>query len=207
MIELSLQNPAFAPMVRTALIGQPDAVLLVEFSGADKAALVRKLDQLVELMGDLGLPGSVVRDDRRRAAEEPVGSAQGRPEHHDEPQGRRQAGELHRGLRRAAGAPGRIHRRADAGVPQARQQGHLVRARLGRHAARAAHPGHAARGRAQDARDRRGSLGAGAQVQGRLQRRARRRPVPRRVDRVAVRPADQRGLRARSSSCSTRSTC
>ncbi len=61
MIELSLQNPAFAPVIRTAVIGQPDAVLLVEFSGSDKAALVRKLDQLVELMGDLGLPGSVVR--------------------------------------------------------------------------------------------------------------------------------------------------
>ena len=61
MIDLSLQNPAFAPIIRSAVIGQPDAVLLVEFSGPDKAALVRKLDQLVELMGDLGLPGSVVR--------------------------------------------------------------------------------------------------------------------------------------------------
>jgi Fe-S oxidoreductase/FAD/FMN-containing dehydrogenase len=61
MIELSLQNPAFAPVIRTAVIGRPDAVLLVEFSGDDKAALVRKLDELVELMGDLGLPGSVVR--------------------------------------------------------------------------------------------------------------------------------------------------
>ncbi|MES3001907.1 MAG: FAD-binding and (Fe-S)-binding domain-containing protein, partial [Pseudomonadota bacterium] len=61
MIDLSLQNPAFAPIIRTAVIGQPDAVLLVEFSGTDKARLVRKLDELVELMGDLGLPGSVVR--------------------------------------------------------------------------------------------------------------------------------------------------
>jgi len=61
MIELSLQNPAFAPVVRTAVIGRPDAVLLVEFAGDDKAALVRHLDRLVELMGDLGLPGSVVR--------------------------------------------------------------------------------------------------------------------------------------------------
>jgi FAD/FMN-containing dehydrogenase/Fe-S oxidoreductase len=61
MIELSLQNPAFAPVIRTAVIGRPDAVLLVEFSGDEKSALVRKLDELVELMGDLGLPGSVVR--------------------------------------------------------------------------------------------------------------------------------------------------
>jgi FAD/FMN-containing dehydrogenase/Fe-S oxidoreductase len=60
MIELSLQNPAFAPTVRTALIGQPDAILLVEFSGQSKADLLPKIRQLVELMGDLGLPGSVV---------------------------------------------------------------------------------------------------------------------------------------------------
>ena len=60
MIELSLQNPAFAPTVRTALIGQPDAILLVEFSGNSKAELAPKIKQLVELMGELGLPGSVV---------------------------------------------------------------------------------------------------------------------------------------------------
>ncbi|MFC5522009.1 FAD-binding and (Fe-S)-binding domain-containing protein [Polaromonas jejuensis] len=60
MIELSLQNPAFAPTVRTALIGQPDAILLVEFSGNSKAELTPKIKQLVELMGELGLPGSVV---------------------------------------------------------------------------------------------------------------------------------------------------
>lgn len=60
MIELSLQNPAFAPTVRTALIGEPDALLLVEFAGNDKALLQRKLRELQELMGDLGLPGAVV---------------------------------------------------------------------------------------------------------------------------------------------------
>jgi FAD/FMN-containing dehydrogenase/Fe-S oxidoreductase len=60
MIELSLQNPAFAPTVRTALIGRPDAILLVEFSGKSKSELAPKMRQLVELMGDLGLPGSVV---------------------------------------------------------------------------------------------------------------------------------------------------
>ena len=60
MIELSLQNPAFAATVRTALIGEPEAILLVEFSGNSKAELTPKIRQLVELMGDLGLPGSVV---------------------------------------------------------------------------------------------------------------------------------------------------
>lgn len=61
MIELSLRNPAFEPTVRASLIGRPDALLLVEFAGADRAALAHKLRQLEELMGELGLPGSVVR--------------------------------------------------------------------------------------------------------------------------------------------------
>ena len=39
MIDLALSNPAFAPTVRTALVGQPDAILLVEFSGDDRDAL------------------------------------------------------------------------------------------------------------------------------------------------------------------------
>ena len=60
MIELSLANPAFRPTVETALIGRPDAILLVEFSGDDKSMLLRQLKDLVALMGDLGLPGSVV---------------------------------------------------------------------------------------------------------------------------------------------------
>ncbi len=60
MIELALQNPAFAPTMAKALVGRPEAILLVEFAGSDRAALLPKLQQLVELMGDLGLPGSVV---------------------------------------------------------------------------------------------------------------------------------------------------
>ncbi|MBO9647582.1 MAG: FAD-binding protein [Variovorax sp.] len=65
MIELSLANPAFKPTVETALIGRPAAILLVEFSGSDKASLLPRLKDLVDLMGELGLPGSVVemRDD------------------------------------------------------------------------------------------------------------------------------------------------
>ena len=61
MIELSRANPAFRPVIETALIGAPEAILLVEFAGAEKAPLLRRLDDLVTLMGDLGLPGSVVR--------------------------------------------------------------------------------------------------------------------------------------------------
>jgi len=61
MIELSRANPAFRATIDAALIGEPEAILLVEFSGDDKAALLRQLDALVELIGDLGLPGQVVR--------------------------------------------------------------------------------------------------------------------------------------------------
>ncbi len=60
MIELSLANPAFAPTIRTALIGKPEAILLVEFSGENKESLRPKLRDLVALMGDLGLPNSVI---------------------------------------------------------------------------------------------------------------------------------------------------
>ncbi len=60
MIELARANPAFRTVIEAALIGAPDAILLVEFSGDDSAALRRQLKALVELMGDLGLPGSVV---------------------------------------------------------------------------------------------------------------------------------------------------
>lgn len=60
MIDLSLQNPAFAPTIRTALTGEPEAILLVEFAGADKESLKPHMRQLVELMGDLRLPNSVV---------------------------------------------------------------------------------------------------------------------------------------------------
>ncbi len=60
MIDLALQNPAFAPTIRTALIGQPEAVLLVEFAGASKTELLPQIKRLAQLMGDLNLPGSVV---------------------------------------------------------------------------------------------------------------------------------------------------
>jgi FAD/FMN-containing dehydrogenase/DNA-binding GntR family transcriptional regulator len=60
MVELALANPAFAPTMKTALIGAPDAILLVEFAGDDRAALLPQLQRLQDLMGDLGHPGSVV---------------------------------------------------------------------------------------------------------------------------------------------------
>ena len=60
MIELALTNPAFKPTMQTALLGKPEAILLVEFAGPDAAALKARLADLAALMGDLGLPDSVV---------------------------------------------------------------------------------------------------------------------------------------------------
>lgn len=74
MIDLALDNPAFAPVVAPALSRpgghEPQAVLLVEFAGDDRAAQLERLDRLTELMGDLGLPDSVVRleDERSQKA-------------------------------------------------------------------------------------------------------------------------------------------
>jgi FAD/FMN-containing dehydrogenase/Fe-S oxidoreductase len=60
MIDLARSNPAFRPVVDAALIGSPQAILLVEFAGAEKDEQLRRLKDLVALMGDLGMPGSVV---------------------------------------------------------------------------------------------------------------------------------------------------
>jgi len=60
MIELARANPAFRPVIERALIGQPEAILLVEFAGEARDDQLRDLARLVELMADLGLPGSVV---------------------------------------------------------------------------------------------------------------------------------------------------
>jgi len=60
MIELARANPAFRPVIERALIGQPEAILLVEFAGEEREDQLRDLVRLVELMADLGMPGSVV---------------------------------------------------------------------------------------------------------------------------------------------------
>ncbi|QWD95945.1 FAD-binding and (Fe-S)-binding domain-containing protein [Polynucleobacter sp. MG-6-Vaara-E2] len=64
MIDLARSNPSFKKTIETALIDHtaqtPEAILLVEFSGEAHAPLLEKLKALEELMGDLGLAGSVV---------------------------------------------------------------------------------------------------------------------------------------------------
>jgi FAD/FMN-containing dehydrogenase/Fe-S oxidoreductase len=60
MIQLARDNPAFRPIVQQFIRGTPEAILLVEFAGDDATEQLTRLKQLVELMGDLGLPGGVV---------------------------------------------------------------------------------------------------------------------------------------------------
>ena len=60
MIGLARANATFRPIVEKFIQGDPDAILLVEFAGDDKDQQLTKLKQLVELMGDLGYPGSVI---------------------------------------------------------------------------------------------------------------------------------------------------
>lgn len=60
MIDLARSNPAFKPVIERALVGAPEAILLVEFAGDTQAKQMAKLGNLIELMEDLGLPNSVV---------------------------------------------------------------------------------------------------------------------------------------------------
>src|SRR6185312_14551795 len=50
MIDLARDNPAFRPVIERALIGEPQAILLVEFIGDDDKAVTRKLDDLAGLL-------------------------------------------------------------------------------------------------------------------------------------------------------------
>ena len=61
MIELSRDIAAFRDVVGEFVRGDPDALLLVEFAEEDQAENLRRLERLVELMGDLGHPDGVVK--------------------------------------------------------------------------------------------------------------------------------------------------
>jgi FAD/FMN-containing dehydrogenase/Fe-S oxidoreductase len=56
MIGLARENPAFEKTVNACIKSDPDAILLVEFAGERTG----RLGDLVQLMADLGQPGSVV---------------------------------------------------------------------------------------------------------------------------------------------------
>ena len=61
VLDLAAEIPAFSSSMRSFIRGTPVAVLLVEFAGDDLKEQLRNLDRLEELMGDLGLPDSVLR--------------------------------------------------------------------------------------------------------------------------------------------------
>ncbi len=61
MIDLGRGIPIYRATIDRMLIGEPDSLLIVEFHGHDDAPLITKLDQLDELMSDLGHPDAVVR--------------------------------------------------------------------------------------------------------------------------------------------------
>ena len=60
MIDLAREIGAFRGTVESFIRGEPEAILLVEFSGEEGGEQLEKLRRLVQLMADLGLPGSVV---------------------------------------------------------------------------------------------------------------------------------------------------
>jgi FAD/FMN-containing dehydrogenase/Fe-S oxidoreductase len=60
MIDLAREIPMFKSTVDQFLVGEPEALLLVEFSGEDQQTQLNNLQRLVELMGDLGFPDAVV---------------------------------------------------------------------------------------------------------------------------------------------------
>jgi hypothetical protein len=99
MIELARGNPAFRPVIDKALVGEPDAILLVEFSGESRDGLRASFIRARDARGRSGIARQRRRDDGCQRPEGAVGRAQGGPQHHDEHEGRRQAGVVHRGLR------------------------------------------------------------------------------------------------------------
>lgn len=60
MIALGRDIPLFRATMDRFIVGEPDALLLVEFAGEDRDEEIANLRRLVGLMGDLGLPGAVV---------------------------------------------------------------------------------------------------------------------------------------------------
>ncbi len=136
MIDLGRGIPIFRATIDRMLIGEPDSLLIVEFHGHEDAPLAAKLDELEELMGELGSSERRGACERCRVPGRYRRGARGRPQHHDVDEGRREAGVVHRGLRRRSRGPCRLHRTAQRRVRKARHQGHVVCACLGRLPAR-----------------------------------------------------------------------
>jgi FAD/FMN-containing dehydrogenase/Fe-S oxidoreductase len=61
MIDLGRSIPIYRATIDQMVRGEPDSLLIVEFHGQEDGPLLQQLDRLEEMMGDLGLPGQVVR--------------------------------------------------------------------------------------------------------------------------------------------------
>jgi len=61
MIDLGRSIPIYRETIDKILIGEPDSLLIVEFHGDADGPLLKKLDELESLMGDLGHGRAVVR--------------------------------------------------------------------------------------------------------------------------------------------------
>ncbi len=61
MIDLGRSIPIYRATIDRMVKGEPDSLLIVEFHGQEDAPLLRDLDRLEEMMGDLGYPDAVVR--------------------------------------------------------------------------------------------------------------------------------------------------
>jgi FAD/FMN-containing dehydrogenase/Fe-S oxidoreductase len=61
MIDLALANPAFRDVMAAAIVGAPQAILLVEFIGDDAVSVQSRLDDLEAMVGDLALAARLVK--------------------------------------------------------------------------------------------------------------------------------------------------
>lgn len=60
IIDLGRKIPAYRPLIERFIRGEPDAVLLVEFSGDDEEPLLRSLKELDRVMASMGFPNAVL---------------------------------------------------------------------------------------------------------------------------------------------------
>ena len=205
MLSLGREIEMFKPIIATAVRGDPDAVLIVEFAEEDQADNLGRLKALGELMGDLGFGwnnprrkwGGVVEITGARAADRYRRVPRRRPQRHDVDEAGGQAGLLCRGLRGTAAASGRLHRPPQRDLRAARHPRHHVCARFRRLPACA--PGaepETGKRRQGDARHRRRDLCHGQGIQGLAFRRAWRWPGALGIPRDHVRNAHHRGFQS-----------
>ena len=67
VINLARQQAQFRATLEQFVRGTPEALYFIEFAGDDRDKLLRQLDELDEVMGDLGFPDAVVRAETREA--------------------------------------------------------------------------------------------------------------------------------------------